>query len=460
MVTQTISSPSRKTPPGPTGYPFVGCLPKMLQNPLQFLMNSALEYGGVVHIGAMGWQQVYLISDPDLVKYVLQDNNQNYIKGTNFKSAIEFLLGESISLSEGNTWLRQRRLMQPALHRERICNLVTDMTAVIDQIIDPWSKIECGTAFDIFVEMMQMTQKIVLKTLFGVEAGEQLAEIIRDWNVVYEFLSDGLWAPIKLPLQVPTLKHLRVRQAKRNIDSFIYSTIRNRRQIDNKPNDLLSMLLEARDEESGEGMSDRELCDEIMGLFVGGFETTATTLTWTWYLLSKHPEVERRLSEELATVLRGRTPTFEDLSQLKYTRMVISEAMRLYPTGWSYTRSNLEVDEIGGYHIPANSLILLSPFVTHRLPAFWNNPEGFEPDRFTPERVAERPHYAYYPFGGGARKCMGEIFAMTEMQLIVAMMAQKFRLNLVAEHPVEREVRITLRSRYGMLMTLEPKSGC
>lgn len=458
MLAQTISSPIRKTPPGPTGYPLIGCLPKMLQNPLQFLTQAALEYGDVVHLGAMGRQQVYLVSHPDCVKYVLQENHQNYIKGTNLKNAVKFLLGNSITLSEGNTWRRQRRLMQPAFHRERIGALVADMTVVIEQIIDSWSEIEYGKAFDISIEMMQMTQKIVLKTLFGVDAGDRLAEIIRDWNVVYEFLSDGLWNPMRLPLEVPTLRHLRVQKAKNNLDSFIYSTIQSRREMENKPNDLLSMLLEARDE-SGQGMSDRELCDEIMGLFGGGFETSATALTWTWYLLSKHPGVERKLNAELAAVLGGRTPTFEDLPHLKYTRMVILESMRLYPTGWSYTRSNLKADEIAGYHIPAHSLILLSPFITHRLPEFWNNPEGFDPERFAPEQVATHTRYAYYPFGGGARKCMGEMLAMTEMQLIVAMVAQKFRLNLFPGHPVEQEVRITLRSRYGMLMTLEANSS-
>ena len=458
MVTQTISSPTRKTPPGPPGYPLVGCIPKMLQNPLQFLMNSALEYGDVVHLGAMGRQQVYLVSHPDHVKYVLQDNSGNYIKSKHFKE-LKLVLGNSLVVSEGESWQRQRRLMQPSFHRQRVSALIENMTAVIAQMLDNWKGLNMGSSLDISVQMTHLTEKIVLKSLFSLDASDRVTEISRAWNTVYEFLSDSILSPLKLPLSIPTPSHKRFHQAMYVLDEFIYNTIRKRRENKKNIDDMLSMLLAVRDEESGEAMSDRELRDELITMFLAGFETLANALVWTWYLLSKHPGVERQLSVELATVLDDRTPTLEDLPHLKYTKMVTSEVLRLYPSGWMFFRSNLEADLIGEYEIPPQSLMVISPFVTHRLPAFWENPEGFDPERFAPEQVAVRSRYAYYPFGGGSRKCIGEFFAITEMQLIVAMIAKKFRLHLIPEHPVERQAGFTLRSRYGMLMTLETKSA-
>lgn len=457
MVTQTISSPISKTPPGPTGYPLVGCLPKMWQDPLQFLMNSALEYGDVVHLGAMGRQQVYLVSHPDDVKYVLQENSRNYNKGDNFKKAIELVFGQSIAVSEGDAWLRQRRLMQPALHRQRVESLVSSMTKVIDEMLGEWGTIKCDHKVEIFAEMMHLTQKLILKGLFSIDAGSKTLELMQAWDTVYNFFCDRQWALIKIPEQIPIPANQKFKQNLQILDRFVYRLIKERREAQKESGDLLSILLDAHDADSGQAISLREMRDEIITMFFGGFETAASTLAWVWYLLSKHPEVERKLNAEVTTVLESGSPTLENISHLNYTRMVIQESMRLYPAGWMFLRSNRNPDEIGGYEIPAKSLIMLSPFVTHRLPDFWDNPEGFDPERFTPERIAVRQRYAYYPFGGGVRQCMGEIFAMTEMQLIVAMVTQKFRLNIVPEYPVYREAKITLRPQKGVLMTLEPK---
>lgn len=459
MVTQTISYPNHKTPPKPPGYPLVGCLPKMLQNPLQFLMKSTLEYGDVVHLGAMNRQQVYLVSHPDHVKYILQENSQNYakVKSQIFKE-LKSIFGENLAVIDGERWRRQRRLMQPAFHRQRIETLVATMTTAIGQMIQEWKSIEQGTPLDISVEIRKLNQKTALKTLFGVDADSKLTELVRAWDPIYKFVSDRLLAPVKLPVEIPIPSHRRFQEAMLKLNTFICNAIQERKQGDKNSGDLLSMLLNARDEESGDGMSDWELRNEIVAMFIGGFESSATVLAWTWYLLSKHPSVERKLNAELAEVLGERTPTFEDIRHLKYTRMVVEETMRLYPSVWLSTRTSLETDFIGSYKIPAESSILLSPFVTHRLPSFWKNPEGFDPERFAPEKVSARPRYAYYPFGGGSRYCIGDSYAMTQMQLVIAMVAQKFRLNLVPEHPVERQAGLTLRSRYGMLMTLEPKS--
>ena len=458
MVKQSILASDRRTPPGPHGYPIIGNLPQMLQNPLQFLTNAVRQYGEVVHLGAMGSQQLYLVAYPDHLKYILQENSRNYIKGENFK-AIKLVIGDGLAVKEGESWRRERRLMQPTFHRQRVGALVTLMTQTIAQMLEHWRTIEPGKPLDVFAEMMQLTQTILLKSLLSINSINEINELNQAWDTAYEYLSSKLWAVFKLPLWIPTAKNRRFQQAMRTLDTFIYRTIRERRQSGNAPDDLLSMLMDAYDAESNEGLSDEQLRDEIMTIFTGGFETSAAVLAWTWYLLSQHPSVEHQLHEELASVLGRRTPTLEDVPNLKYTRMVIEESMRLYPGAWVFTRTNLDADQIGGYHIPAHSLIMISPYVTHRLPNFWESPDQFDPERFTRERVAGRPRYAYFPFGGGPRQCIGEIFALTEMQLVIAMVAQKYRLHLVPGHPVEEEAMFTLRPRHGIEMTLEPQVG-
>ncbi|MEH1885623.1 cytochrome P450 [Nostoc sp.] len=456
MVQQSIYKNGSKNPPGPPSLPIIGCFPQMSTNPLQFLINAAREYGSVVHLGAIGPQQLYLIADPDCVKYVLQENPQNYTKGENFQD-IKLVIGEGLVISEGDSWRYQRHLMQPSFHRQQIAAMVNDMTHLTDQMLERWQKKAVGAAIDVSKEMLFLTQKILLKTTLSIEADSDTTELTQAWNTIYKFLSDRLWAVIKPPISFPTPKNRQFKQAINTLRTVTDNIIQQRKQGNQTAHDILSMFMSTQDE-SGKGLSDRQLHDQIVGLFSAGFETSAVTLGWIWYLLSKYPTVERRLQAELVMVLAGRTPTFEDLPHLKYTKMVVQEAMRLYPGAWVYARNNLADDSIGGYHIPGGSMLLLSPFVTHRLPAFWDNPEGFDPERFTPERSVDRPRYAYFPFGGGQRQCLGDIFALTEIQLIVAMVCQRFRLNLLPEHPVECQPLLTLQTHKGILMTLEPRT--
>ncbi|MEH2160728.1 MAG: cytochrome P450 [Nostoc sp.] len=456
MVQQNIYQSVRKNPPGPRGFPIIGCFPQMSTNPLQFLTNAAREHGGVVHLGAIGPQQLYLIADPDCIKYVLQENPQNYTKGENFKD-IKLVIGEGLVISEGDSWRSQRRLMQPSFHRQQISAMVDDMTQLTDQMLERWQKKAAGTTLDVSEEMLVLTQKILLKTTLSIEADSDTTKLIQAWNIIYKFLSDRLWAVIKPPISFPTPKNRQFTQAINTLRTVANNIIQQRKQGNDTTHDILSMFMSTQDE-SGKGLSDRQLHDQIVGLFSAGFETSAVTLGWIWYLLSKYPTIERQLQAELTTVLAGRTPTFEDLPNLKYTKMVVQEAMRLYPGAWVYARNNLADDSIGGYDIPGGSMLLISPFVTHRLPDFWDNPEGFDPERFTPENSADRPRYAYFPFGGGQRQCLGDIFALTEIQLIVAMVCQRFRLNLLPEHPVEYQPLLTLQTRKGIMMTLEPRT--
>jgi cytochrome P450 len=259
---------------------------------------------------------------------------------------------------------------------------------------------------------------------------------------------------VKFPANFPTTQNRRFRQAIVNAERIVYDLIAERRRGAGSTDDLLSLLMAARDEETGEGLSDTELRDQALTIIGAGYETTTQALVWTWYLLAKHPEVENRLHAEISEVIGGRTPTFEDLPSLKYTLMVFQEAMRLYPPIWMMTRAAIETDEIGGYRVPANSEILLLPYITHRHSEYWENPEEFFPEHFLPEKVAARPRFAYFPFGGGSRQCIGNNFALMEAQLIIATVAQKYRLRLRDERMIEPETSVTLRPRGGIKMTL------
>src|SRR5258707_3735020 len=272
-------------------------------------------------------------------------------------------------------------------------------------------------------------------------------------TTVLELFGDYVFRPFP-PLGIPTPRNRRMQLAIRALDQMVYRMIAERRMLQTDTGDLLSMLLLAEDEETGQGMNDRQVRDEILTLLLAGHETTANTLTWTWYLLSEYPEVERRLHAELNEVLGGRVPTVEDLPDLKYTRMVLEEALRLYPPAPLLSRKAIAADELQGYPIAANSMIMISPYATHRHPAFWEEPERFDPERFTPERSAARPAYAYFPFGGGPRICIGNHFAMMEAQLILSTVAQRYQLRLIPGHPVEPQMVVTLRPRYGLPMTI------
>ena len=276
----------------------------------------------------------------------------------------------------------------------------------------------------------------------------------QSFEVIRKHTTDRIMSVIKFPASFPTAQNRRFQQAVANAEQIVYDLINERRRGRGNPNDLLSLLMAARDEETGEGLSDKELRDQAITIIGAGYETTTQALAWTWYLLAKHPEIENKLHAEISDVLGGRTPTFEDLPNLKYTLMVFQEAMRLYPPIWMMSRAAIEADEIGGYRVPANSEILLLPYITHRSPKYWENPEEFNPEHFLPEKVAARPRFAYFPFGAGARQCIGNNFALMEAQLIIATITQKYRLRLTDEQSLKPETSVTLRPNKGLKMTL------
>jgi cytochrome P450 len=329
---------------------------------------------------------------------------------------------------------------------------MTDMTA---RTAARWHD---GETLDISQEMMRLTLAIVGKTLFDADVEREADEIGAALTAVME-LFDMLLMPFSELLEKLPLPHVRrFRRAKERLDETIYRIIEERRGSREDRGDLLSMLLSARDEEGdGAGMSDLQVRDEVMTLFLAGHETTSNALTWTWYLLSQHAEVEAKLHEELDAVLEGRPPTFEDVPRLRYTEMVLAEAMRLYPPAWAIGRLALKDYEVGGYTMPAKSLVLLSQYVTQRDARFFTDPECFDPERWTPEAKESRPQFSYFPFGGGTRRCIGEGFAWMEGILLIATLAGQWRMRLVPNHRVEPMPVITLRPKYGMRMTVEKK---
>jgi cytochrome P450 len=431
----------------------VGSLFDIMRDRLGFVLNVATQYGDVVKY-RMANMTLIQVNAPEGVQRILQENNHNYIKGASF-DVFRVFVGNGLFTSEGDFWLRQRRLLQPIFHRQKLAAFGEMMTQATLEMLERWHpKAAQGRPLDMAQEMTSLTMQIVTRALFSSAIpgqaqaiGGAITTILADITFRFDF-------PFYPPLGVPTLYNLRVRAAQRLLDRTIYAIIDERRRHPVDVDDLLSLLMTARDEETGEGMSDKQLHDEVLTLFIAGHETTANALSWAWFRLSNQPEIERRLRAELNGALGGRVPSMDDLSRLPYGRMVIDETLRLHPPAWVTNRTALQDDVVCGYHIPAGATIAVSPYVTHRLPAFWENPEGFDPERFSPERSARRPPFAYFPFGGGPHQCIGKGFALMEAQLILATVMQRYRLELVPGHPVLELAQTTLRPKYGIKMIL------
>ncbi len=446
-------------PPGPRGHWLTGTAAAFRQAPLKTLVQYHAQYGDAVRFRFFPGLYGYTFVHPDHNQHVLQDNNRNYTKIPSPSFVIlQPILGNGLLTSDGETWLRQRRLAQPAFHRQRIASFGDTMTAAAGRVLDRLrSPAGQHQVVDLSQIMTGLTLEIVGRTLFSIDltgeaayVGEAFTEVN---HLATEFTSDPL-ALFKLRVPFwPTTRRLLA--GVRRLDVVVNRIIADRRAEPEPGEDLLGMLMAARDETTGAGMDDRQLRDEVMTLLLAGHETTAVALSWIIYLLSTHPEVARRLEAEVDEVLAGRTPAMADLAQLPYARMIIDEALRLYPPAYVIARWGHEPDQIGQWAIPANSSVLLIPFVTHRLPAFWDEPDRFDPERFTPENAAGRPRYAYLPFGGGPRQCIGNTFALVETQLILTMLVQRYRWTLVEGYEAAMEPLITLRPLNGVPVQLE-----
>src|ERR1051325_5156579 len=442
-------------PPGPKrkllGMDFIA----FRRDSIKFIQRIARDYGDISYF-RMGPQDVYFLNHPDYIKDVLVTHQQNFTKGRALQRS-KRLLGEGLLTSEGEFHRRQRRLAQPAFHRQQIMTYGAAMTAYAERMRAGWRD---GETLNISQEMMRLTLAIVGKTLFDTDV-EAEADETSDALTTIVHLFNAMMLPFSELLEkLPLPQKRRFEKEKQRLDATIYRMIEERRLSGEDRGDLLSMLLGARDEESdGTGMTDKQVRDEALTIFLAGHETTANALTWTWYLLSEHPEVEAKLHAEIDRVLGGkRLPTLEDMPQLRYTEMVLAESMRLYPPAWAIGRLSINEHEIGGYVIPPRALVLVSPYVMHRDARFFPEPERFDPERWTPAARESRPQFAYFPFGGGARRCIGEGFAWMEGILLIATLARHWRLRHVPGHPVALHAAITLRLKHGMLMKLEKRS--
>ncbi|HUQ31970.1 MAG TPA: cytochrome P450 [Pyrinomonadaceae bacterium] len=441
-------------PPGPKGKLFGGNFSAFRRDALNYLQRAVEDHGDIVYF-RFGPQDVFFLNHPDHIKDVLVTHHQSFMKGRALQRA-KRLLGHGLLTSEGDFHRRQRRLAQPAFHRGRIATYGTVMTNYAARTASRWAD---GASVDISHEMMRLTLAIVGKTLFDADVEAEADEIGAALTEVME-LFDFLLMPFSELLEKLPFPHVRrFRKARARLDDTIYRIIQERRKSAEDRGDLLSMLLSARDEEGDGGrMSDLQVRDEVMTIFLAGHETTANALSWTWYLLSQHEEVEAKLHEELDAVLEGRPPAFEDVARLRYTEMVLAEAMRLYPPAWAIGRLALCNHEVGGYTIPAKALVLLSPYVTHRDARHFPDPTRFDPERWTQQARESRPQFAYFPFGGGPRRCIGEGFAWMEGILLIAALAQGLRMRLVPGQRVETMPVITLRPKHGIKMTLEKRA--
>jgi cytochrome P450 len=419
---------------------------------LPFMVESAKKYGDVVFF-KVGNERIYLFNHPDLIRDVLVTNQRNFTKSRALVRAKK-VLGEGLLTSEGEFHLRQRRLAQPAFHRDRIAAYGRSMVEYADRIRSRWAD---GRTLDVQDEMMKLTLAIVAKTLFSADVEKEAGEIGEALTTVFEAFNIGILPFSELLERLPLPYIKRFEAARARLDATIYRIIDERRATGEDAGDLLSMLLLAQDTEGdGGGMTDTQVRDEAMTIFLAGHETTANALSWTWYLLSQHPEIEARFHREVDALGR-RLPRPDDLPNLPYTRMILAESMRLYPPAWAVGRRAINDFEAGGYRIPARSMVLMSQYITHRDPRFHPDPERFDPERWLPEVAATRPKFSYFPFGGGTRICIGEQFAWMEGILILATTSQKWKLRYLGSVAPEIDPRITLRPRESLSMRIEKR---
>jgi len=426
---------------------------EIARNPLAMMIAMKEMHGDIAH-WRIGPQNLYLFSHPDLIRDVLVTNGRNFHKSRGLERA-KRLLGNGLLTSEGEFHLRQRRLAQPAFHRSRIAAYAVTMSDYAARTSERWRD---GDTLDMHTEMMRLTLGIVSRTLFDADVENEAAEIGRALTMAFESFNFAMLPFTEYLERLPLPSVRRFNSARDTLDRTIYRMISERRRSGEDKGDLLSMLLMATDTEGdGSGMSDHQLRDEALTIFLAGHETTANALTWTWYLVSQHPDVEARLHDEIDTVLNGRAPAVGDMPALPYTRMVFAESMRLYPPAWAIGRRALQPFDARGFTIPRRSVVIMSQYIVHRDARFFPEPERFDPDRWSPEAIAGRPKFSYFPFGGGNRVCIGEQFAWMEGVLLIAALAQSWRMRLVPGHTVEVQPLITLRPKHGMKMTLEKR---
>ena len=431
----------------------MGVMKEFNRDSLGFIERVHRDYGDIVWSRFLYVPALFLYH-PNEIEYVLATNAKNFVKAMTLRSNFfQRLVGNGLLTSEGEEWKRQRRLTSPAFHRHRIANYADTMVNYTRRMTATWQD---GETRDAHQDMMRLTLEIVVRCLFSADVSndvDHVGETLK--QLVKPFASQATLKWI-LNNRLPTPQHLQFNRQVKKIDDVIYRIITERRAHADDAGDLLSMMLKARDED-GSQMSDQQLRDEVMTLFLAGHETTALTLAWTWYLLGCNPDAEKKFHAELDEVIGERQPTFEDLPRLKFTEQIAKESMRLYPPAYGLGREAINDCEIGGYPVPAGTQVFVFQWVTQRDPRFFDEPQAFKPERWTEEFEGRLPRYAYFPFGGGPRACVGASFAMMEMILVLATIGQKFRLELVRDHPVAVYPAMSLRPKDGVRVTIHDR---
>jgi cytochrome P450 len=443
-------SSAQKFPPGPPPNLIRSLFGAMQQNPLDYFTAMAQEYGDVSGMRIGKFRSLF-INHPDLIEDVLVNNSRKYHKGR-ILQANKHLFGEGLLTSEGDFWLRQRRLAQPAFHRARVSAYAATMAEYTEQLIATWRN---GEERDIHEEMMRLALRIVGKTLFDADVTRDAKEVGETLDILLH-IAANFGRTILVPLWVPTPRNIRAKLGIKRLEKVIYRIIADRRANGRDKGDLLSILLQAQDED-GTHMNDRQLRDETITLFLAGHETTANTLSWTWWLLAQNPAVEKKFHQELDGVLGGRAPTVDDLPKLTYLSHVLTESLRLYPTAWGMARLAAEEHEIAGYPVRPGYGVAFAQWVIHRDARWFDAPLEFRPERWENGLAKQLPRFAYFPFGGGPRQCIGNTFALMEASVVLATIGQKFRFALAPGHQVTPLASITLRPKNGIQITLEAR---
>lgn len=443
---------SVKTLPGPQGDWLLGSIPHIRTDTLGF-EDSLPTYGDIVHVRFAG-RQAYYYFDPAHVHQILVTDARKFRKAPVYRMLLRPFLGDGLLTSDGEFWRRQRRLAQPAFHKKRIDAYAQVMVDYTEDLLAGWQP---GQERQICHDMMELTLRVVGKTLFDADIGGAATRVYDALTTVLEVTKEAIQSPFwSLTEWLPIPRNFRRRAAVNELDAVVMGLVNERRAAGADRGDLLSMLLLAEDEDGGR-MSDRQLRDEAVTLVLAGHETTANALAWTWYLLAQHPEVEAKLHAELDAVLGNRPPTLDDLPKLEYTFMVIKESMRLYPPIPAIARQPVEPVTVGGYDFDPSTIAVIATHVLHRDPRWWSEPDRFDPERFHPDNEANLTKYAYLPFGGGPRICIGNSFAEMEARLVLATIAQRYRLILQPGQEIIPEAQLTLRPRDGIRMRVEPR---
>jgi cytochrome P450 len=448
---------SSQKPPSPKGNFILGHAMSFRRNPLEFMIESVKALGDFISFRLLT-KRVYLVSDAEIGRYILQSNNKNYTKSPGYRP-LRLLVGNGLFTSEGTYWLRQRRIYQPAFSNKSVANYTKNVTDSAQKTIAKWQELTArNEPINASQDMTEITLEIIGRSLFSTNLGEEAKHFFEPLTTGLKYINDrAMRAPFVYPTWFPNEAKKEFDNAVNNLDQVVSSVIQERQQKQNWPEDLLTSFLTTKDEESGENLTPSQVRDECMTLFLAGHESTANVLNWLFFLLTKHPEVRQKVLNEIDQTIEGRIPGYNDLHKLTYLVQVINETMRLYPPIWHFGRMNINEDEVGGYTFKPKSHFRISCYTIHRNPKYWKDPDRFDPERFSPVNIKNHVPGSFIPFGYGPRLCVGRNFAMMEITLIIAMLYQKYIIKVKDANQIKILALLMLRPDRDMVLELEER---